>query len=172
MSKERTEKKKTNLGPIIVVGVILIAGIAAITIITKNQINKKTSSTKSNASAEQQVNAVVEEFVATTEDDTKMNTSSNLKEDKEYNGLKISNIQLTTKNNDTILLADVENTSGKDITTFVQFDVTFTDKEGKELGTIPSIVTPLKAGEKTQLNSSITGDFANAYNFTIKDHKN
>ncbi len=172
MSKERTEKKKTNLGPIIVVGVILIAGIAAITIIAKNQINKKGNVSNTNGSGEQQVNAVVEEFVATTEDDTKMNTSSNLKEEKEYKGLKISNIQLTTKNNDTVLLADVENISGKDISTFVQFDVTFTDKEGKELGTIPSIVLPLKSGEKSQLNSSTTGDFANAYNFTIKDHKN
>lgn len=172
MSKGRTEKKKTNLGPIIVVGVILIAGIAAITIIAKNQINKKGNVSNTNGSGEQQVNAVVEEFVATTEDDTKMNTSSNLKEEKEYKGLKISNIQLTTKNNDTVLLADVENISGKDISTFVQFDVTFTDKEGKELGTIPSIVLPLKSGEKSQLNSSTTGDFANAYNFTIKDHKN
>ncbi len=172
MSKERTEKKKTNLGPIIVVGVILIAGIAAITIIAKNQINKKGNVSNTNGSGEQQVNAVVEEFVATTEDDTKMNTSSNLKEEKDYKGLKISNIQLTTKNNDTVLLADVENISGKDISTFVQFDVTFTDKEGKELGTIPSIVLPLKSGEKSQLNSSTTGDFANAYNFTIKDHKN
>lgn len=138
MSKGRTEKKKTNLGPIIVVGVILIAGIAAITIIAKNQINKKGNVSNTNGSGEQQVNAVVEEFVATTEDDTKMNTSSNLKEEKDYKGLKISNIQLTTKNNDTVLLADVENISGKDISTFVQFDVTFTDKEGKELGTIPS----------------------------------
>jgi len=172
MSKGRTEKKKTNLGPIIVVGVILIAGIAAITIIAKNQINKKGNVSNTNGSGEQQVNAVVEEFVATTEDDTKMNTSSNLKEEKDYKGLKISNIQLTTKNNDTVLLADVENISGKDISTFVQFDVTFTDKEGKELGTIPSIVLPLKSGEKSQLNSSTTGDFANAYNFTIKDHKN
>lgn len=172
MSKGRTEKKKTNLGPIIVVSVILIAGIAAITIIAKNQINKKGNVSNTNGSGEQQVNAVVEEFVATTEDDTKMNTSSNLKEEKDYKGLKISNIQLTTKNNDTVLLADVENISGKDISTFVQFDVTFTDKEGKELGTIPSIVLPLKSGEKSQLNSSTTGDFANAYNFTIKDHKN
>ena len=111
-------------------------------------------------------NEVVEEFVQVLDDGTKLNISSKLQEEKTINGLKIGNIQLTEKNGQLVLLADVTNPTEKDSEIFL-IDIILYDKTGKEIATVPGIVSPIKAGGKTQLNAGITEKYANAYDFKV-----
>ena len=143
---------------------LLILIIVAIAIIVTLVIILNVSGKKSNNEAEE--NKVVEEFVQVLEDGTKLNTSTKLSETKIVDGLKIGNIQLTMQNGQSVLLADAENDTGKDIDIML-LDIILLDKNGNELTTIAGIVGDLKAGEKQQLNSSVTSDYANAYDFRV-----
>ena len=143
---------------------LLILIIVAIAIIVTLVIILNVRGKKSNNDTEE--NKVVEEFVQVLEDGTKLNTSTKLSETKTVDGLKIGNIQLTMQNGQSVLLADAENDTGKDIDIML-LDIILLDKNGNELTTIAGIVGDLKAGEKQQLNSSVTSDYANAYDFRV-----
>ena len=151
-------KKKEKRGLLILI-LVAIAIITTLAIIT----NRKGKEVNSDATEE---NKVVEEFVQVLEDGTKLNTSTKLSETKIVDGLKIGNIQLTMQNGQSVLLADAENDTGKDIDIML-LDIILLDKNGNELTTIAGIVGDLKAGEKQQLNSSVTSDYANAYDFRV-----
>lgn len=151
-------KKKEKRGLLILI-LVAIAIITTLAIIT----NRKGKEVNSDSTEE---NKVVEEFVQVLEDGTKLNTSTKLSETKIVDGLKIGNIQLTMQNGQSVLLADAENDTGKDIDIML-LDIILLDKNGNELTTIAGIVGDLKAGEKQQLNSSVTSDYANAYDFRV-----
>ena len=140
--------------------ILLIILVIAIIIFVVNK-NKKGNN---NENAEE--NNTVEEFVQVLEDGTKLNTSTKLSEAKEVNGLKFENMQLTEQNGQSVLLADVTNNSGK-ATNLTIVDVVLLDKNGQERITVGGIISPLQAGEKTQFNTSMTLDYANAYDFKI-----
>ena len=150
------EKEKRGLLILILVAIAIITTLAIIT-------NRKGKEVNSDSTEE---NKVVEEFVQVLEDGTKLNTSTKLSETKTVDGLKIGNIQLTMQNGQSVLLADAENDTGKDIDIML-LDIILLDKNGNELTTIAGIVGDLKAGEKQQLNSSVTSDYANAYDFRV-----
>ena len=150
------EKEKRGLLILILVAIAIITTLAIIT-------NRKGKEVNSDETEE---NEVVEEFVQVLEDGTKLNTSTKLSETKIVDGLKIGNIQLTMQNGQSVLLADAENDTGKDIDIML-LDIILLDKNGNELTTIAGIVGDLKAGEKQQLNSSVTSDYANAYDFRV-----
>ena len=105
------------------------------------------------------------------EDGTKLNKSSKVNEDKTYNGLKFSNIQLTENGDLTSLVADVTNTTSTATSDFTMVDLTFYDESGNSLGSTIGLIKPLAAGETTQLNASLTLDYANAYDLKITEHK-
>lgn len=107
-----------------------------------------------------------EEFVQVLDDGTKLNTSTRLRKTKIVDGLKFENIQLTTKQGQSVLLADVENDTGKDIDVML-LDIILLDKNGNELTTIGGIIGELKDGEKQLLDSSVASDYANAYDFKV-----
>ena len=65
-----------------------------------------------------------------------------------------------------VLLADVKNNTGK-ATEMQLVDVTLLDKEGKEIVTVGGIIAPLENGASTQFNTSMTLDYANAYDFKV-----
>ena len=77
-------------------------------------------------------NNVVEEFVQVLEDGTKLNTSEQLSKTKQVGAYKFENMQLTEQGSQTVLLADVTNTSSS-ATDLQLVDVTLLDKEGKEI---------------------------------------
>lgn len=151
-------KKKSILGILIVILILVIAITVVCFAVIKNKEKGK----------EQQVqeNEKVEEFVQILDDGTKLNTSKKLQETKIISGLKIQNIQLTDKNGQSVLVADVTNESGKD-TDITLLDIILYDKEGNEIVTIPGIISPMKVGETRQLSAGITSDYANAYDFKI-----
>lgn len=106
------------------------------------------------------------QLVQELEDKTKLNISTKLNEEKEIDGLKFTNIQLTQQNKQTILLADVTNIS-ENATELKLVDIVFLDREGNEVITVGGIISPLESGEKTQFNTSMTLDYTNVYDFKI-----
>ena len=148
---------------ILILLVILVIAIV-IFVVSKN-LNKE-SKTKENGSTTQQENTEPEEFVQVLEDGTKLNTSTELKKEKQVGNYKFENMQLTTQDNQTVLLADVTNT-GSNKTDIQLVDVTLLDKDGNEIITVGGIISQLEPGEKTQFNTSMTLDYANTYDFKI-----
>ena len=138
--------------------ILLVILVIAIIIFAVNK-NKKDENTAEG-------NNVVEEFVQVLEDGTRLNTSTKLNEMKKFEGLEFGNIQLTNLNGQSVLLADVKNTTSAE-TGLMLVNVTLIDKNGNELGTVGGIISPLKPGESKQFNTSMTIDYANAYDFKI-----
>ena len=123
-----------------------------------------TSKNKSENKVEE--NKVEEEFVQVLDDGTKLNVSSKLNQMKKFEELEFGNIQLTNSNNQSVLLADVKNTSST-ATKMMLVNVTLYDKNGNELGTVGGIIPSIQPGESKQFNTSMQIDYANAYDFTI-----
>ena len=116
---------------------------------------------------EEETNTVTENFIQLKEDGTVENISSKLKEEKELDGLRFKNIRLIEKSGQLTLFADVMNTTNQDIEAFL-VNIILYDKEGKELGTILSLISPIKAGETVELKTGITEKkYINAYDFKI-----
>ena len=147
---------------------ILILFIVLIIAIIIFGLNKKENKDKiENKNIEIQ-NNITEEFVQVLEDGTKLNTSSKLKETKQIGVYKFENIQLTEQDGQSVLLADVTNISQSE-TRAKLVDVILLDKDGNEIVKLEGgIISPLEPGGKTQFNSSMTFDFANAYDLEIK----
>ena len=90
-------------------------------------------------------------------------------------GLKIGKIYREIVSGETIearpemqkLLADVKNNTNHEIQ---ERDVTIEvlDKQGNVITRLNGVIDTVGAGEKVQLNMSVTGDVANAYDFRIK----
>ena len=155
----------------IILGLIIVGIIVFIIMsIVKSNKAKKDAANAAQGQGSQQVeeNVVKEEFVQQTDDGTKVNVGSKITEDKEVGGLKFTNVQLTEKDNQSTLLADVQNATGRDITDYTNLDITFLTQDGQEIITIKGILAPIKAGETTQLNAGLTQDVANAYDLKIK----
>ena len=149
---------KDTKGALIIIGVAIIITVG-IFFITRGKGNKKEVEIG-------EENIVEEEFVNVLSDGTKLNTSDKLQEKKKVGGLEVSKFQLTEQGNSTILLGTITNTSSTEQGGY-DVEIVVVDKTGKELGRIPAYIKKLQPGESTQLNTGITGDYANAYNFSI-----
>lgn len=147
---------------IIVIGVLIIGGIVLIKNIPKKDkiYENKTVNSEENT----------EEFIQFLEDETKINTSTKLNENKKLENLEIENIQLTNQNGQSILLANITN-KGTTQTKKMLIDVILYDKQEKEIGRMSGIIPILKAGESTQLNCSSQLDYSNAYDLKIVESK-
>lgn len=148
---------KKNEKRMILILLIILAIVIIVVVVGKNKGNKENT----------EKNQVKEEFVQVQEDGTKVNISSKLAETKTVGAYKIGNIQLTTKDNQSILLADVENVSSS-ATEMKMIEITLLDKEGNTLETVPGVVKQLQPGETAQLNAGITDDYANSYDFKVE----
>lgn len=111
--------------------------------------------------------APAEEFVQVLDDGTRLNTSEDLKKMKTIDGMEITNIQLTEKGNQTLLLGNITNPTDTTKGGFIA-DVTVLDKQGNEIITIDAYIGEIKPGESQQFSTSATFDYANAYDFKIE----
>ena len=146
--------------------ILILLAVLAIVIIAL-VINKNAKKENKENKAETANNTVTEEFVQVLEDGTKLNTSEQLNKTKQVGAYKFENMQLTEQGNQTVLLADVTNTSSS-ATNMQLLDVTLLDKNGKEIVKVGGIISPLQPGAKTQFNTSMTLDYANTYDFKIE----
>lgn len=148
---------------VLIVGLLVL--LLVVILIVKPNKNKTENKNESNDIV---ITDEVEEekYVQVLNDGTKLNTSDTLQKDKVVDGLSFTNIQLTNNNGQTVLLADVTNTTNKK-SALTLVDVIILDEKGNELGKVGGIVSPLEPSETKQFNSSMTIDYSNAYDFKI-----
>ncbi len=143
---------------IIILGVIIVIAVIIVLIVNGNKKKENTSNEVKNNSSE--------EFVKVLEDGTKLNTSTKLSETKTFDGMEISNFQLTSQSGVTQLLGTIKNTSTTAKGGY-PIKITILDKNGNTITTVTGYIKELQAGESTELNASKTFDYANAYDFVI-----
>ena len=76
-----------------------------------------------------------EEFVNVLEDGTRLNKSDKLHEKKEFDGMEITDFQLTEKENVTLLLGTITNTSNEKKGGY-PVNIKVVDKQGNEIITV------------------------------------
>lgn len=159
-----TKKRKSINGMIILLIIIAIITIM-IVYINKNQ-SENLSNTGNVKNEIVEENKLTEEFVQILEDGTKYNTSDKLKETKKFEDFEITNLQLTEKDNVTLLLGTITNV-GKTKQGGYPINVKLVDKNGNEIITIAAIIGELEPGESMQLSTNVVENCANAYDFII-----
>lgn len=164
-SEKQNKKVKNKGGKIISLILIVLFIIMVVAIIGNGRKHKNTSKNSNQDSAQNVANTV--DYVEEIEQGVKLNESTKLNEAKTVDGLTFSNIQLTTKDGMSTLLADVINNSGSK-TELKQIKVTLLDKDYKEIITLSGIVTGLEPGANTELNIAMTSDYVNAYDLKIE----
>ena len=164
------KSKSNQRGITLIALVLIIVWVVALVGILLNVVFKKdkTPNNPQIGIENKQEEEVDNEFVYEMEDGSKLNVSEELQKEKTVGNLKISNIQLKETNGITTLLADVENI-GKEESKEKILQIQVIDKNGNEITTIRCWVDPVKPGEKVQLNTSITANISNAYDFKVKE---
>ena len=157
-------KQEKGITAIALVVITLIA--IMLIIIMVNTFRKKEPENVGPVQGEEQ-GIEQEEYVQILQDGSKLNKSEELLKEKKLDELEISNIQLKETGGITTLLADVKNNTNHEIQ---ERDVTIEvlDKQGNVITRLNGVIDTVGAGEKVQLNMSVTGDVANAYDFRIK----
>ena len=151
--------KKKIISLAIISVVILFIIIIAIVVSNNN---------KENTTENENENSKYPSYVTEIEDGVKLNKSSKMTEEKVFGNYTISNVQLTTKNGMSTLLANVKNNS-KDKTELKVVEITLLNEQSEELITITGIIEALEPGGTTQLNTAITSDYVQAYDYMIKE---
>ena len=100
-------------------------------------------------------------------DGTKINSSEKFTENRIFLDLEISNIQLVEKDNVTKFTADVKNINSSKNGGF-SIKIILLDKEEKEIAVIPGYIDSIDAEKTAQINTSITKDVVNAYDFRLE----
>lgn len=136
---------------LIVISIIIIAIVA---IVINNKKEEKT-----NANNE-------EKYVDVLQDGTKLNKSSKLQETKTIDGMEVSDFQLTSNGNVTVLLGTITNKSNE-VKGDYPVSIKILDEKENEIITVGGYIGELQPGKSTQLNCSATFDYANAYDFEI-----
>lgn len=157
---------KVNKNKILAICIILLIIVILAIIIVVNKLEKAKEKNVLVSDDGTTENQNVEEFVNNLENGGKINTSSKLNENREFEGLKIENIQLTYQNSQTQLLANVKNDTSTE-SELMMVEITLYDKDGNKIVSLDGIISPLKPGESTQLNIGSSLDYANAYDFEI-----
>lgn len=95
-----------------------------------------------------------------------------LAEVKSYKGLEVSNVQVKIQNSMTEITADVHNNTSQDMKEqWVNINVL--DKEGNRITSMGGFVSDIKAGESTELYTTIPSNGAGdkAYNIEITEER-
>lgn len=126
----------------------------------KDDNNNNSSSQTSN------LGPTPEEFVEKLNDGTKVNTSEKVKQTKKISNFEITDINLTTSNGISTMIATVKNI-GSDKTEEKKLTIQILDKEGNVITNFLGVINPIDPGATTTLNASITADVSNAYDFKL-----
>lgn len=142
----------------------ILVAITIVVIMIAIIINNKDE--KENKVEEKGTTAQEETFVEVLEDGTKLNNSSKLHETKQIDGIELTSIQLTEKNNVTLLLGTITNISNTTQGGY-PVKVKIVDKQGNEKVTIEAFIEKLEPGESSQFSTNATLNYADAYDFII-----
>lgn len=108
-----------------------------------------------------------EKYVTQLDDGTKQNNSPLLNSKKTYKTIEISNIQFTSQNGSSVLLADLKNTGSTDFAGET-VKLILLGENNEVLKEIPTAIPKVKAGESKQWNAILTADVVNAKDVKIE----
>lgn len=161
--KGRSKRKLRRIDVIIIIVIIIIISTIGI---RKIMNNKTDVSNAKIANQQEQENESKEQYVKILEDGSKLNISTKLKENKKVDNIVIKDIQLMYKDGVTNILANVENTGSTKLDA-TKLEITLLDDKGETVYKMQGLIEETDAGAISKLNSSITADFANVYDFTV-----
>lgn len=160
--------KKSEKTMVLILVIIAVIAIAVFIVVRKGneagmQQNAGGQTSQSGQTSRTNQNS---DLVEKLQDGTKLNISDKLSETKTFGNYEVSNIQLTEKNGESLILADVKNIGSAKIE--MKFaDVKLVDKEGNEITTLQAVIGEVEPGATVQLQVSATTDFSDAYDFSI-----
>ena len=149
---------------ILLVAVVLIAIVFFVVIIGGDKANKEEQNTTTNETTNE------EKYTEQLEDGTKLNTSEEFNSSKKYGNLEISNVQYTSKNGMSVLLADVKN-NGTTVHEREIVKITILGDNEEVITEIKPVIGKIEPGETIKLNASVTADVANARDYKIEAFK-
>lgn len=161
------KKKEKQFLAILIIAVVVIIGV--IWLITNN---KKTENKENGQKIENNGTTMQGEFTKEENDGTIVNTSEKLKEVREVEGFKLSDVKLEGKDGNTMFKALVTNTTSEKKAGFLAKVIVY-DKTGNEIGTIPASITgtaddgTVEPGETIQMMCEIDLDYVNAYDYKL-----
>lgn len=158
-----TNKEKKVVFTIVAIMVLILVIIVCV----KSFGNKKNNNTNTQNTATTNEVKNEEKYVTELNDGTKLNNSQDFNKVKKYGDLEITNIQFTSRNGSSVLLADVKNTGSKTHEKEV-VKITILGENGEVLATPLVVLTTVAPGETKQLNAIVTADIANAKDFKIE----
>lgn len=145
---------------IITIIAIMVAILVIIMVVKKGgNVDTPISETQEEKDAE-------EKYITKLEDGTKLNNSEEFNNTKKYKDLEFSNIQFTSKNGNSVLLATVTNTSNKKHAKEV-VKITIIGENGKVIAEPTAMISEMEAGASRKLNLIVTADIANAKDFKV-----
>ena len=106
-------------------------------------------------------------LVTTNEDGTKQNISSKLQENKQLGDYSITDINVTSNNDNLTVRANITNNTGKNTSEFA-FKIIVLNKSGEEIGTLGAYVGNMKNGETKMINASTSMDINEIYDLEFQ----
>lgn len=149
---------------VLLVAVVIIAIVFFVVIIGVDKANKEEQNTTTNETTNE------EKYTEQLEDGTKLNTSEEFNSSKKYGNLEISNVQYTSKNGMSVLLADVKN-NGTTVHEKEIVKITILGDNEEVITEIKPVIGKIEPGETIKLNASVTADVANARDYKIEAFK-
>ena len=107
------------------------------------------------------------EYVEVNEDGTKQNTSSKLQESKQLGDYSITDINVTSNNNNLTVRANITNNTGKVAPEFA-FKIIVLNEAGEQVGTLGAYVGTMKNGETKMINASTSMDINEVYDLRFE----
>lgn len=158
-SQPRKTMRKSEKRVILIVLIITIIVITILSII-KNIQNKEERKIDNNQQK-------VQSEVSVLDDGTKMNTSKKIKEKKYCDGLEFTDIEITEKDNVTIVLANVKNVTNEPKKDY-PIKLKIIDENSDEIISISGYIGQIEPGETIKFKTSSTFDFSNAYDIIFE----
>lgn len=150
----------------IFIGIMIITIIVLLVVFKPTEEKKNDNTNNSTATNEVTIDEGNNKYVEVQEDGTRLNKSEELLKTKTIDGIEISNIKVSEKDNFTEILADAKNTTDKEVEGF-WVDLIFYGDNQIMIAVISVYIPQMDAKGSATLNTNVTGDYANAYTFTI-----
>ena len=146
---------------ILLVAVVIIAIVFFVVITRGNKEEEENTQNTTNEVVNE------EKYTEQLDDGTKLNTSEEFNSSKTFGNLEIGNVQYTSKNGMSVLLADVKN-NGTTVHEKEIVKITILGDNGEVITEIKPVIGKIEPGQTIKLNASITADVANAKDFKIE----
>lgn len=146
---------------LVLILVLIVKGVGG-----KKEVNANGLSSNGNSS-NQVANTNAEQYVTSLENGIKINNSEQLNNSKKYKNIELSDIQFTSQDGRSMLLAKAKNI-GSSYHDAEIVKLTILDATNQEMTVIYPVLPKMAAGETKQFYAEITADVIKAKDFKIE----